>query len=209
MIRVFVADDHAIVRDGLRQLIASSADLRVVGEAIDGRQVLSAIDTLECDVVILDLSLPRVGGAEVLRRLKALRPSLPVVVLTMYPEDQYACTLLRSGASAYLCKDRPSQELLEAIRQVAGGRPYITETIAQRFLAAPRAEDAPPHARLTAREHQVFTLIIQGRTSSEIAAELDLTAGTVSNHLAKIKEKLDSHSLADVVRYAHRAGLID
>jgi len=207
VIRVFIADDHSIVRDGLRQLIAASSDLSVVGEAADGRQVLTALETLECDVVILDLSLPRVGGPEVLRRLRALRPTLPVVVLTMYPEDQYAVTLLRSGASAYLCKDRPSTEVLDAIRKVATGRPYLTETIAQRFLTV--GDDQPPHAKLTAREHQVFTLIIQGRTSSEIAAELDLTAGTVSNHLAKIKEKLDSHSLADVVRYAHRAGLID
>jgi two-component system, NarL family, invasion response regulator UvrY len=210
MIRVFLADDHAIVRDGLRKLIASSSDLCVVGEAADGRQVLQALETLECDVVILDLSLPRVGGPEVLRRLRQQRPSLPIVVLTMYPEDQYAVTLMRSGASAYLCKDRPSGELLDAIRKVASGRTYLTETIAQKFVDRPAgAADAPPHAKLTAREHQVFTLIIQGHTSSEIAAELDLTAGTVSNHLAKVKEKLDSHSTADIVNYAHRCGLID
>jgi DNA-binding NarL/FixJ family response regulator len=160
-------------------------------------------------VVILDLSLPKVNGPEVLKRLKALRPSLAILVLTMYPEDQYAVALLRSGASAYLCKDRPSGELLEAIRRVAAGGTYFTETIAQRFLASPTDENRPPHAALTAREHQVFTLVIQGRTGAEIAAELDLTAGTVSNHVAKIKEKLGAHSLAEIVRYAYRAGLID
>ncbi|MDB4970372.1 MAG: DNA-binding response regulator, LuxR family protein [Myxococcales bacterium] len=209
MIRVFIADDHAIVRHGLRELISSTTDMKVVGEATDGRQLLNAAPTLECDVVILDLSLPKVNGPEVLRRIKQERPSLNILVLTMYPEDQYAVALLRSGASAYLCKDRPSTELLEAIRRVAAGGTYFTETIAQRFLTGPNDKDAPPHAALTAREHQVFTLVIQGRTGAEIAAELDLTAGTVSNHVAKIKEKLGAHSLAEIVRYAYRAGLID
>jgi DNA-binding NarL/FixJ family response regulator len=209
MIKVFIADDHAIVRHGLRELLSSTSDMTVVGEAIDGRQLINQAETLDCDVVILDLSLPKVGGPEVLKRLHQQRPNLPIVVLTMYPEDQYAITLLKNGASAYLCKDRPGDELLEAIRRVASGRTYLTETIQQKFLEAPEGQNDPPHAKLSAREHQVFTLIIQGRTSSEIAAELDLTAGTVSNHLAKIKEKLDAHSLADVVKYAYRAGLID
>lgn len=210
MIRVFIADDHAIVRHGLRELIASTSDMKVVGEATDGRQLINAAPTLEADVIILDLSLPKVNGPEVLKRLKSLRPTMNVLVLTMYPEDQYAVALLRSGASAYLCKDRPSAELLEAIRRVAAGGTYFTETIAQRFLTGPEGgKDEPPHAALTAREHQVFTLIIQGRTGAEIAAELDLTAGTVSNHVAKIKEKLGAHSLAEIVRYAYRAGLID
>jgi DNA-binding NarL/FixJ family response regulator len=209
MIRVFIADDHAIVRHGLRELLSSCGDMQVVGEASDGRQLLNVAETVDCDVVILDLSLPRVNGPEVLKRLRASRPSLPVLVLTMYPEDQYAVALLRNGASAYLCKDRPSHELLDAIRKVASGKTYFTETIAQRFLASPEESSQPAHAKLTAREHQLFTLIIQGRSSSEIAAELDLTASTVSNHLAKIKEKLDAHSLADIVRYAYRAGLID
>lgn len=209
MIRVFIADDHAIVRHGLRELISSTADMKVVGEATDGRQLLNLAPDLDCDVVILDLSLPKVNGPEVLKRLKQVRPTLAILVLTMYPEDQYAVALLRSGASAYLCKDRPSTELLEAIRRVAAGGTYFTETIAQRFLASNTDENRPPHAALTAREHQVFTLVIQGRTGAEIAAELDLTAGTVSNHVAKIKEKLGAHSLAEIVRYAYRAGLID
>lgn len=210
MIRVFIADDHAIVRHGLRDLISATSDMRVVGEATDGRQLLNQAETLDCDVLILDLSLPKVGGPEVLRRLKQQRPNLPIMVLTMYPEDQYAVALLRSGASAYLCKDRPSHELIDAIRRVAQGGTYFTETIAQRFLdSGGDGKNEPPHAKLTAREHQVFTLVIQGRSGAEIAAELDLTAGTVSNHLAKIKEKLGAHSVAEIVRYAYRAGLID
>jgi DNA-binding NarL/FixJ family response regulator len=209
VIRVFIADDHAIVRHGLRELLTATSDMRVVGEATDGRQLLNLAPTLDCDVLVLDLSLPRVSGPEVLRRLRQIKPELPVLVLTMYPEDQYALALLRNGASAYLCKDRPSTELLEAIRRVAAGRTYFTETIAQQLITGPNPDEGPAHGKLSAREHQVFTLIIQGRTSSEIAAELDLTAGTVSNHLAKIKEKLGAHSVAEVVRYAYRAGLID
>lgn len=207
MIRVFIADDHAIVRHGLEQLIASTGDMRVVGTASNGREVLNAVPTLECDVIILDLSLPKVNGPEVLHRLKQQRPELRVLVLTMYPEDQYAVTLLESGASAYLSKDRPASELLEAIRRVATGARYVTQTIAA--VRGPSAAPAPAHAALSAREHQVFTLIIQGRSGAEIAAELDLTKGTVSNHLSKIKEKLGVGSIAEIVRYAHRAGLID
>ena len=206
MIRVFIADDHAIVRHGLEQLLAATGDMRVVGVASNGREVLNEAATLDCDVIILDLSLPKVNGPEVLRRLKQTRPDLRVLVLTMYPEDQYALTLLRSGAAAYLSKDRPSGELLEAIRRVAAGGTYVTQTIADRAL---RVSPAPAHAALTAREHQVFTLIIQGRIGAEIAAELNLTKSTVSNHLAKIKEKLGANSIAEIVRYAHRAGLID
>jgi len=209
MIRVFVADDHAIVRHGLEQLLASAGDMRVVGTASNGREVLNAVPTLECDVIILDLSLPKVNGPEVLHRLKQMRPELRVLVLTMYPEDQYAITLLRSGASAYLSKDRPPSELLEAIRRVAAGSTYVTQTIADRTARASSSAPAPAHASLTAREHQVFTLIIQGRIGAEIAAELNLTKSTVSNHLAKIKEKLGVGSIAEIVRYAHRAGLID
>jgi DNA-binding NarL/FixJ family response regulator len=207
---VFIADDHAIVRHGLEQLLMQSGDMKVVGVAANGREVLNAAPTLECDVVILDLSLPKVNGPEVLRRLKQTRPDLRVLVLTMYPEDQYALTLLRSGAAAYLSKDRPPTELLEAIRRVASGGTYVTQTIADRALrASSRAPAEAAHAALTAREHQVFTLIIQGRVGADIAAELNLTKSTVSNHLAKIKEKLGVSSIAEIVRYAHRAGMID
>jgi len=208
VIRVFIADDHAIVRHGLEQLLAAAGDMKVVGVASNGREVLNEAPTLECDVIILDLSLPKVNGPEVLRRLKQSRPELRVLVLTMYPEDQYALTLLRSGAAAYLSKDRPPAELLDAIRRVAAGGTYVTQTIADRAVRGSVAP-APAHAALTAREHQVFTLIIQGRIGAEIAAELDLTKSTVSNHLAKIKEKLGASSIAEIVRYAHRAGLID
>ena len=206
-IRVFLADDHALVRLGLRQLLEREADVEVVGEAEDGRRVLQADGQDDWDVLVLDVSLPRVGGIEVLRRLRAERPRLRIIMLSMYPEDQYASRMVALGAAAYLAKDRRPDEVLAAIRAVHAGRPWPTAAAAP---AAPLdvSEDRAPHARLTAREYQVFTLLFQGSTVSEIAAELDLRASTVSNHVAHIKEKLGARSVAEIVGYAHRAGLV-
>lgn len=209
MIRVFLADDHAVVRAGLERVIAATPDMAVVGTAADGRQVLLAAEQgAAWDVLILDLSLPRVSGMEVLRRLRALRSSLPILILSMYPEDQYAMRLMREGASAYLSKEQPIEELLNAIRRLASGGTYLTATQTAQLVKGPEEGERPAHARLSAREHQVFVLIINGRTVSEIAAELNLGASTVSTHLARIKDKLGARSVADVVSYAHRAGLI-
>ena len=203
-IRVFLADDHAVVRIGLRQLIEQEPDLEVVGEAENGRQVLLADGKDRWDVLVLDLSLPRVGGIEVLRRLRESEPRLRIVVLSMYPEDEYARRLLAEGAAAYLSKDRPPEALLRAIRAVHAGRPFPADAADD----ADSDEERGAHARLSAREYQVFTLLFEGRTVSEIAAELDLRVSTVSNHLSKVKEKLGARTVGDVVAYAHRAGLV-
>jgi two-component system, NarL family, invasion response regulator UvrY len=209
MIRVYIADDHAVVRHGLRQLVESSGDMILAGEAADGRDLLAAAETGSWDVLVLDLSLPKVSGFEALRRLRELRPKLAVVVLSMYAEEQYAVPVMRAGAAAYLSKDRPGEELLSAIRKAARGGTYVTETVAEQMLRAPGKAEKLPHETLTAREYQIFTLIIHGSTVSEIAAELDLTAGTVSGHLQKVKVKLGAHSVAEIVSYAHRQGFID
>jgi DNA-binding NarL/FixJ family response regulator len=209
VIRVFIADDHAIVRHGLRQLIGGADDMRVVGEARDGRELLTAVETDASDVLVLDLSMPKVSGLEVLKRLQETKPKLKVVVLSMYAEEQYALPVMRAGAAAYLSKDRPGEELMAAIRRVARGGTYLTETVADQVLRASSRSEKPPHESLTAREYQIFTLIIHGRSVSEIAAELDLTAGTVSGHLQKVKTKLGSPSIAEIVSYAHRMGIID
>jgi two-component system, NarL family, invasion response regulator UvrY len=208
MIRVFVADDHAIVRDGLRRLFEATPDMRLVGQASDGRELLVAAETGEWDVLVLDLSLPRVSGTEVLRRLRASKPKLPILVLSMYPEKQYGVRLMRAGASAYLSKERTGDELLDAIRRLARGGVYVTETVAGQALHSGATTEKAPHEALSAREHQIFLLVIQGQAGTEIAAELDLTASTVSTHLSRIKEKLGAHSVADVVSYAHRMGLV-
>lgn len=209
MIRVFIADDHAIVRHGLRMLVSNCHDMTVAGEACDGHEMLRAAEGGAWDVLILDLALPRLSGLEALKRIRAQKPKLRVVVLSMFPEDQYAVRLLREGAAAYLSKDRPGEEVLAAIRKVAQGGTYVTESVAEQVIRSPRNAEKLPHETLTGREYQIFTLITHGKTVSEIAAELNLTASTVSGHLAKVKEKLSAHSVADVVSYAHRMGLID
>lgn len=211
MIRVLLADDHAIVLDGLRRLLAESGDIAVVGAAADGREALKlALDGGPAwDVLLLDLSLPKVGGMEVLRRVRAARPDARVIVLSMYPEDQYAVQLRRAGAAAYVSKTMPPESLLDAIRTVALRGAWSTPAVERRLGDAPPGADAPPHRSLSSREIQVFNLIIEGQSVTDIAAQLDLHASTVSNHLRAIKTKLDAHSVADIVRYAHHAGLID
>lgn len=208
MIRVFLADDHSIVREGLRKLIEQDGDMTVVGEAADGRAVLSAPSRESWDLLVLDLSLPKVGGVEVLRRLREELPRLKTVVLSMYPEDQYGLRLLKEGAAAYISKDTDSAELVRAIRVVAAGGTYLSEGLAQQMRLGGAARAEAPHTTLSAREHQVFTLLFQGRAVSDIAAELALSVSTVSNHVARIKEKLGARTIAEIVTYAHRAGLV-
>lgn len=206
MIRVFLADDHGIVRSGVRKLLEAESDLRVVGEAADGRAVLAAPDIDAWDVLVLDLSLPKVNGIEVMRRLRESHPALRVVVLSMYPEDQYAERMRHDGAVAYVSKNDPPAALLAAIRTAARGLPWQRTPAA---AAAARSGPAqPPHAALTAREYQVFTLLFQGEKVTDIAAELNLSVSTVSNHVAHVKEKLGARSVGEVVAYAHRAGLV-
>ncbi len=209
MIRIFIADDHAIVRQGLRQLIEQQPDMRVVGEASDGRAVLLAQDKDLWDVLILDLSLPKVAGIEVLRRLRQDVPRLRIVVLSMYPEDQYGLRLIQEGAAAYLSKDLDVTEVIQALRVVGSGGTYLSHGLAEQMRQGGLGRAKTPHASLSAREHQVFTLILQGRTVSDIASELNLSVSTVSNHVAKVKEKLNAPTIADIVNYAHRAGLVN
>ncbi len=205
MIRVLLADDHAIVRQGLRTLLAGQPDLTVVGEATDGEEVLLRLADTPCDVLILDLSLPKTSGLELLRRIRALSLPAPVhiLILTMYPEDQLAAHLLSQGASAYLCKSRSPAELLAALREVARGGRYVTQAL-EDLPAAP----VLPHERLTPREYQAFVLLISGKTVSEVAHALDLSLPTVSNHVARIRDKLGAASTGDIILYAHRVGLL-
>lgn len=211
MIRVFLADDHEIVLGGLQKLLAETGDISVVGTATDGRRALQRMldERIEWDVLILDLSLPRVGGIEVLRRVKEARPAAHVLVLSMYPEEQYALQLIHAGAAAYISKARPPEVLLDAIRSVAAGGTVASAAIERKLRLRIPDEQKLPHMKLSSREHQVFSLIIEGHGVTDIASQLDLTPSTVSNHLRAIKEKLDAPTVAAIVRYAHRAGLID
>lgn len=199
-IRVFIADDHAIVRKGLSAYLDEVGGFEIVGEASNGRQVLNAEELGGCDVLVLDLSLPVVSGTEVLRRVHARHPELRVIVHSMHPEEQFARRAIAAGAAAYVSKERPPAELVAAIhRALRGDAPTA---------ASPRGSSAP-HEQLSAREHQVFLLLVAGRTVAEIAAELDLHSSTVSNHLARIRKKLGTSTVADLVVYAIAEGLID
>lgn len=204
--RIFVADDHTVVRTGIKMLVHTAPDMAVVGEASDGHSVLDALETTPCDVLLLDLSLPRLSGVEVLRRVKERFPQIRVLVLSMYPEEQYALRMLRSGAAGYLSKDRSEHELIDAIRRVAEGQTYITQAVAE--LAVRGATPPTGHAALSGREHQIFLLVANGSTVSDIAAELDLGASTVSNYLARIKAKIGARTLGEIVSYAHREGRV-
>lgn len=211
MIRVFLADDHEIVLGGLQRLIAESGDIEVVGTATDGRKALQRAlrEGFAWDVMVLDLSLPRVGGAEVLRRVKAERPDAKVIVLSMYPEEQHAPHLLESGAAAYLSKASSPERFLEVVRAVASGARWTSPAVARLLEEQPTDAPTLPHRKLSSREHQIFTLLIEGQRVTEIAAQLNLNSSTVSNHIHAIKTKLEARSVNDIVMYAHRAGLID
>jgi DNA-binding NarL/FixJ family response regulator len=208
MIRVFVADDHVIVRDGLRRVLAEAPGVVLAGESGSGREVIERAARERWDVLLLDLSLEDMGGLEVLRRLRQLAPKLAVIVLSMYAEEQYAVRALKLGAAAYLSKGRSSAEPLQAIRTVAQGRRYVTAEVAEALVTAgPGAGGSAPHERLSEREHQVFMLIVEGRTAGEVAAQLGLSPSTVSSHLAHIREKLGVRSNGEIIQYAYRAGL--
>lgn len=207
MIRIFLADDHTIVRDGLQRLIAETPGMELAGETDRGRVVLQRAADQGWDVLVLDLSLADVGGIEVLRRLRKQVPELPVVVLSMYPEEQYAVRLLKMGASAYLSKGCSSEELLKAIRAAAQGRRYLTPAVAEALVLGGEGDAGPAHGRLSGREHQVFMLVVEGRTPGDIAAELNLSPSTVSTHLLHIREKLGVQTNGEVMQYAYRAGL--
>lgn len=208
MIRVFLADDHAIVRDGLRRLLEETSGIEVAGESATGRGVLDRVDGGGWDVLVLDLSLEDVGGVEVLRQLRERAPKLPVVVLSMYPEAQYASRILRMGAAAYLSKGRSSRELVDAIRAAAQGRRYVTPDAAEALLSAGGADERAPHERLSERENQVFLLVAEGLSPGDIAAQLNLAPSTVSSHLVHIREKLGVRTNGEVMQYAFRAGLL-
>lgn len=203
MIRVFLADDHPIVRTGLRALLSLADDIEVVGEAVDGRKVLLASERADwaVDVLVLDISLPRVNGIEVLRRLRESHPALPVLMLSMYAEDQYARRLVELGAAGYVSKDRSEDELITAIRVVAGGGVYVSRQAMQGSAAG--------EAGLSPRQHEVFTLLVEGQTVSEIAAQLDVSVSTVSTHLGHIKRALGARSVQEVVSFAHRMKLVE
>ena len=210
MIRVLVADDHTIVREGLKQILARSGDLAVAGEAANGNDVLKMVREQPWDVLVTDMSMPGRSGIELNKLVKEARPRLPVLVLSMYGEEQYAVRVIRAGASGYLNKESASEQLVAAIRKVAAGGVYVSAAVSEAMFLNLRGDTiATPHEQLSDREFQVLRLIAMGKSSTEIAAELVLSPKTVSTHKTRILEKMRMSNQAELIRYAIEHKLVD
>ena len=210
MIRVIIADDHDVIREGVKRILADQADIEVIAEARDGQGLLALLQQQPCDVVVLDLAMPGRGGLEALKQLKAEHPKLPILILSMHPESQYAVRVVKAGASGYLTKANVSSQLVEALRKAAGGGRYITPSVAE-LLAGDIGDDDDGmlHKKLSDREFQVLRLIGAGKTVSEIAKELSLSVQTVSTYRAHILDKMGLDTTAQITRYAIEHQLID
>ena len=210
MIRLLVADDHAIVRRGLHQIVAEAPGLEVAGEAATAEEVLARVEERAWDVVVLDLSLPGGNGLDLLAEVKRRRPDLPVLILTVHSEEQYAVRALRAGAAGYLTKESAPEQLVEAVRKVVRGGRYVSPAMAERLaFNLGRDPDRPPHETLSDREYQVLRRVAAGKTVSEIAAELSLSVKTVSTYRTRILEKMGMKSNAELTHYAIKNGLVD
>jgi DNA-binding NarL/FixJ family response regulator len=210
MIRVVVADDHAIVREGLKQLLGAAGDLDVVGEARDGHEVLKVVRELDFDVLLLDMSMPGKSGIELIRQVKSEKHRLRILVLTMHEEHQYAIRAIRAGASGYLTKESASRQLIEALRKVASGGAFISSEVAEQLaLGAMPDATRSPHESLSDREFQIFRLIAGGKSISDIGGQLNLSVKTVSTHKANILQKMNLAGTAELIRYAITNRLVD
>lgn len=209
MIRIGIVDDHAIVRTGLRQFLAEHVDLRVTGEANNGREALEMVRGGEVDVLLMDISMPEQGGVDALQAIKARFPDLAVLILSGFPEAQYATTLLRYGASGYLNKECAPEDIVNAIRTVARGRRYVSPAVAELLAdGAAGAVEQAPHELLSERELQVFLRLAQGETIGHMAEQMFLSVKTVSTYRSRVMEKLKLASNSDLTYYALKNGLI-
>jgi len=210
VIRVLLADDHAIVRAGLKEILANTGDITVAGEATNGQEVMERVRGQDYDVAVLDMSMPGRSGIELIKQVKDAKPKLRILILTMHSEQQYAVRALKAGASGFLTKEAAADQLVAAIRKIAGGGAYVSAETAERLVldAAPRAE-AAPHTLLSDREFQVLQMIAGGKTVGEIAKRLSLSVKTVSTHKTRILHKMGLVNQAELIRYALEHKLLD
>jgi DNA-binding NarL/FixJ family response regulator len=203
MIRIVIADDHTIMREGLKRILMDAEGIEVIGEAVDGFEVLAMVRKAGFDLLLMDLSMPGRSGVDLIRQIKDEAPKLPVLVLTMHEEEQYAVRAIRAGASGYLTKESAGTQLVTAIRKVASGRPFISLEVAEQLaIDAMPARHELPHKYLSDREFEVFNLLVSGKSITDIAVLLHLSVKTVSTHKTRILQKMDSNSLAELVQYA-------
>ena len=210
MIKIFIADDHAIVRQGLKQIVSDQPDMTVAGEAENGAEVMRFVRDEKCDLIILDITLPDKSGLDLLPEIKNLRPEIKILILSMHTEEQFAIRALKSGASGYLTKMSAPTELIKAIRRINAGGKYINQAIAEQLAFFYGDEsDAPVHERLSDREFQVMRMIGEGRTLREIADTLHISEKTVSTYRTRILEKMNMTRNAELIRYAVQNKLVE
>ncbi|HEX7607454.1 MAG TPA: response regulator transcription factor [Usitatibacter sp.] len=210
MIRIVIADDHTIVREGLKQLLLAADGLEIVGEARDGHEAMKAVRELDFDLLLLDMSMPGKSGIELIKQVRAEKPKLRILILSMHEERQYAIRAIRAGASGYLTKESASRQLVEAIRKVASGGAFISAEVAEQLAlgAMPDAKGAL-HESLSDREFQVFRMLAEGKSVSDIAERLHLSVKTVSTHKANILQKMRMETVGDLIRYALAHRLVE
>ncbi|MBK7768403.1 MAG: response regulator transcription factor [Sulfuritalea sp.] len=210
MIRVLIADDHTLMRDGLKQILATAGDMVVAGEASDGFQTIDQVRGGDWDLLLLDMSMPGRSGVELIKQIKAEKPRLPILVLSMHKESEYAVRSIRAGAAGYLCKDSASEQLLNAIREVAAGGRFIGPDVASDLaFSLIQRDDRPLHALLSDREYMIFRKLTAGDGIGEIAQRLNLSAKTVSTYKARVLQKMEMSSVADLIRYGLKHDLLD
>jgi DNA-binding NarL/FixJ family response regulator len=209
MIRLLIADDHTIMREGLKRILEGIDDIEVIGEAVDGHDTLEKARTFSFDVLLMDLSMPGRSGVDLIRQIRDDFPKLPILILTMHEEEQYAVRAIRAGANGYLTKESAGTQLVTALRKVASGRPYISMEVAEQLaLSAMPNNSQLLHSQLSDREFEVFSHLVKGKSITEIAELLHLSVKTVSTHKTRIMQKMELHTLSDLVQYAVAQNLI-
>jgi two-component system, NarL family, invasion response regulator UvrY len=209
MIKILIADDHPVVRQGLKQILAETRDIVVADEAASGQEVMKKVTKNDYDVILLDISMPGRNGLDILRELKSKRPKAAVLILSIYPEDQYAVRVLKLGAAGYLTKESVPEELITAIRKVAQGRKYISATLAEKLAVDLELNaEKPVHENLSDREYQVLCMISSGKRLKEIAEELSLSIKTISTYRTRILDKMKLRNNAELIRYALQNNLV-
>lgn len=203
MIRILIADDHTIMREGLKRILDGIEDIQVIGEAIDGHDTIIKVRSEKFDVLLLDLSMPGRSGVDLIHQIKDEFPKLPILILTMHEEEQYAVRAIRAGANGYLTKESAGTQLVTALRKVASGRPYISMEVAEQLaMSAMPSTNNSTHKSLSDREFEVFCHLAKGKSITEIGDMLNLSVKTVSTHKTRIMQKMELHSISDLVQYA-------
>jgi len=209
MISILVADDHAVVRNGLKQIVGDTPDIVVAAEASNGQEALNKALEGDYDVVLLDITMPDRSGLDILKEIKSQKPKLPVLILSMHPEEQYAVRALKAGASGYLTKESAPEELINAMRRVSGGGKYVTSSLAEKLASVLKTgAETPPHQALSDREYQVLCMIASGKRVKQIADELLLSAKTVSTYRSRVLQKMNMNSTTELTRYAIQNHLV-